>query len=212
MATKSVWDRVSESFPEDQATYADEYLTNLRSSLKETTDALRKDSLYVLLVLVIFELLIRSAGTELNLGPLKITDVSLALRLSPVLIAYFFYDLIILSIRWHNMETIHYHLMKRFHKSVADNEFEQWLVPGYIPFWSIRPTSSNESRSDVIEDKASVGMSWLVFLAIIAFDVSAVVRLFLRFHLGDIFVWISAAASLCLFGIAIAVLWTWPAK
>jgi hypothetical protein len=89
--TNSIRERVQESFPEDNSAYVDDYLVTLRESLKEMSNTIRNNSLLIIILMAVFELQVRAAGTKVTIGPLEVTDTALIQKSLPAIIAYLFF-------------------------------------------------------------------------------------------------------------------------
>jgi predicted 2-oxoglutarate/Fe(II)-dependent dioxygenase YbiX len=110
------------------------------------------------------------------------------------------------------MEAVHSELMAQFHKSVYDNDLEVLLVPGFVTFRSLNPSTSVEmqSFSQKLIRWTSSGLSNLVTVLVPLFIAYASARLFMKFHIDDSIVWISVAISSILIAVTVALFLTGP--
>lgn len=156
--------------------YSDELLSQLRESWRELNSSIGKTVLAALAQAALFELLARAAIAKAALGPFEIKDLSLIRMAIPVLLAFSFYELQLLTSLQRNTQSAYMALMGRLHPKI--------VTLGLVSLIQPRPTSLFTPWTLELDKRAGAGklynrlgviLAMLLLLGIPIFEVYAFV-------------------------------------
>lgn len=123
-------DRVRTVFSiENNRSYGEEFLKEVRQNRREVTTGIGRVITSVLLLMAAFELLVRASIEKVSIGPLELGDLSLLRKALPVVIAYYFYDLVTKysqDLVYSNVENT---MLEILHKDIVDYDLGGVLEP-----------------------------------------------------------------------------------
>jgi hypothetical protein len=189
---KTVKERVADSFAEEGSEYIEKYIDMLREEWRSVTTSLSRTILLTLGLVVLFELLLRADTIELTLGPAKLTEPSPILRFIPALIAYLLYEELALMAKWSDISDIYEEILQKYHPKVWANDLELLVAPTQRAFWQIGTFygESFEARTAQLQRAVSIFSVFGLLLLLTLFQAYAVYRLFQRFGVDDITIWL----------------------
>ncbi len=178
--------------------YANESLSAIRSNWQKAEEAVRSAILFLVLLVLAFELLEKSAVKEANIGPFKLGDLSFIQKFIPVLIAYYFYYICNLTLMLANYRIIHETILKKIYPTLEKNSIGKFLGPPYLSIFGDLTFVPSKSPLYSLIDKLQRIFIIIVLFGSILFEIYAFQSLFVLFGLSDILIWISLFISLVL--------------
>lgn len=200
--TKSARERVWAAFSAGELDDAGrkealDYLTDLRSATRELSATLNRTALFTLIVVAIFELLTASDATQVNIAGFVLEDLSFIYKFLPLVASYFFFELILISIKFREALDVHSEAVNLLQPLFYRNDLELPLLPVSRAFFPISqsPAEENQTSSLRITQLFGVVFAVAVLLLPLAFLVQAIVVFVTRYGWLDPIVWISIAPS-----------------
>ena len=95
--------------------------------MRETEASLRRTGLLLAFLVTIFVLL--AEGVVKNAGPFDLTDYGLVQKLTPLAIAYTYYELMSLTAMRMLLRRVHDAVLAKFYPAIGDNDLEYYLMP-----------------------------------------------------------------------------------
>ncbi len=169
------------------------YLGALRENLHRIEQKVGNHLKAAVLVALAFELVSRGTVRELPLRPITVTDLELAQKLLPVLLAYLYnqlsslYSMRISSIRIHDA------VVKRLSRPIFDNDLEYFVRP-YS--WFTAEDAFDRFRQTSLFSRITMPVKLAIVAAPVVFIVYAYVLCLQSFGAGDAMLWTSIVASL----------------
>jgi hypothetical protein len=114
---------------EESSPNAQEYLKMFVSNMKDEAEAQRRSITFSLLVAIMFELISRAAIADLQVGPLKITKLSLIQEALPVVFSYFIYDICVHSVRYRYTRQTYFEVTRLIQEPLRSTELDRLSVP-----------------------------------------------------------------------------------
>jgi len=176
------------SDPTLKAGFVDGILENLRGIERQITGLLK----VTLLAMVVFELVSRASVPEVDVGPVKVTDLSLVQKCLPALIAYFYNQLVALFSMRIQLLRIHREAVKNLAKPIYDNDLEDYVVP-YS--WFNTEDIFTQFTGSAFFANITMPIKFLIVALPIAFLLYAYCRCFAAFGIYDVLLWLSVALS-----------------
>ena len=90
----SIQERVAETFKGDKYNISKDYLEQIYTNMHITETTLRQSIIRLFFLFFLFLLVMNTKNSELDLGIIKVTDISLILKFIPLLISINYYELI----------------------------------------------------------------------------------------------------------------------
>ena len=215
---KSIKQRVEAAFStegrtaEDVQRDATEFLKGLRDTWKEVSTTLNRTLFLMLGLAAVFELLVTTKGKQFSVAGFTFEDTSLIQKALPVLVAYLYLEVVLLSMRFEDMSTLHAEVMTRATPAIEENDLDLYLAPPSRALLTggSEPRPGNLLRSEQAMSRLHSAMLFPSFLLPIAFEVQAFYLLFHTHGWRDVFTWASAAAAslLVVAAWAIAIIWS----
>lgn len=144
VSDETLKDRVRRAFLGDAKSYehanqaAIDYLGELRSRMKDLSEGIRRTAVLLLLVAAVFQLLDQAVVVGLQVGPFRISDLSIIQRVLPAVFAYLIYDMAVLGVRYLYSINLAIEISELFQPSIRSNRLDVLLNPqGISPIWSI---------------------------------------------------------------------------
>ena len=174
--------------PAVKAGFIDGIVENLRGVERRITGLLK----LILLAMVVFELIARASVREVDLGPVKVTDLSLAQKCLPALIAYFYNQLVALFSMRILLLRIHNEAVKNVAKPIYDNNLADYLVP-YS--WFKTEDIFTEFTGSKLFANITMPIKFLILVLPVVFLTYAYYSCFTVFGMHDRLLWASLALS-----------------
>jgi hypothetical protein len=188
---------VEKAFGNEPSKAAD-YLTSLRTIMKDITDAQRRSVVLLLLVATAFVMLDHSAIVNAQLGPFQIRDLSPVQKALPVLFAYLIYDSVVSGVRYLYSRVVYYEISHLCQEHLHSTHLDRLVLPhGSSLFgpWLFLPEGN---RLQGFIRRTTRVLRWGALASVFAVEVYLIYRLFRVYGAGDIVVWLSAIISLSL--------------
>jgi hypothetical protein len=197
MTAKILTDKVQEAFTDKKAQeYLDSYLQAIRVGMTVTEDKFLHSIQFMLLLVIVFELLIEAAISEVNLGPIKLSDLRLFQKILPVGIAYMYYTTnSFLAIRKFQRE-VHDTIMKHYYPSIYNSDLEYYLLPASTMIIEEVVAKGSSGFGSSLIYNLTIPIILIMLFTPIAFEVYALIRCFAVFGMADILLWISLIVSI----------------
>ena len=202
---KPLRERIADAFSTEGQTNdstVQEKLTNFLGAIRETqrdySEGIRRSVLLLLLLMAVFELLSSTAVSEFTLGPIRMTTASSIQVYIPTLVAYLNLETFMLALRASNLTRAYEEAFRVWHPPAAANQLHSLLQPRGSLYFAPTLTDPTEFSSppEKLEFRVSFVLSVIVLFIPILFEVHAFVRLFDRFHISSILVWLNLLLSL----------------
>jgi len=155
-------------------------MRDIRENWREAVSSFGRTAILTVILIVIFELLLRAAISKASIGPFEISDLSLIRIAIPVAVAYNFYDLASLTYYILAFDTLYGNLMRVHYPLLAATRLDYFLSPrspsltGSDLFGHVSPNKTFIGRvSDYL------GLS--VVVGFVAFEIYAYYVQFTRF-------------------------------
>jgi hypothetical protein len=194
--TKSIVDRVQDSFTGEDRDSISKYLDWARSTLLDYSQSSRRMATLLILLGAIFELVAYSRNSSISIGSFVVARGSVALVFLPTLAAYIFFQIATDLSRFNQLLRIFSAVYKIWREKAVENDLEVPLI-GPVPlYWNPIGTTysaANRYTSDKIEMVGSITLMIAVAIGIIAFEAQAYYVLYIP-HYPKIISWI---ISLC---------------
>jgi hypothetical protein len=187
MATKRLAERITNAFPRDDPKseeFASWTLNVVLSEWRDVAMAMRRSVLLMFLLIVAFQLLITANVAELTLGPFKVKDLTIAQALVPAVVAYAFYEFIVLTGVAYRLRGAREHLIRVLHPHIYDEDLEHIFSPGALSFTQHVHTKEIRSRQVGLAARlwsiASTGIAIAAIFGVLVFLVYAYLMLYQR--------------------------------
>jgi hypothetical protein len=179
--------------------YADDYLAVVRENWRHAEFNVRRATLRLVLIAVVFELMSRAIIAGAELGSLEINDISVIERLLPVIFAFTLYEFWYSLYATEKFWELHQATIRAVYRPLYEHDLEIALAPaGHVPvhgenlFAEYFEKSSLLSRLRQIFEAVSLAVLHGSFIAFTAY---AFYRLFERFGVDDPLTWVSIVVS-----------------
>lgn len=193
---KSVQRRILDSFTGDEKTSeAKEYANSVYSSWKDVANTLSRNSILVLVLIGIFELLaFQRQNSTITIGSFTFADVPVVQIVLPAVVAVLLYDCIRLTGRWNDLQDAYCELMNIYAPELYKNDLDLFVKPSLPAVWSVggTPRSGIITPSEKFIGNINLAVVFIVGLLFpLAFEAQAYIRLFQKFGYQDVLLWIS---------------------
>jgi hypothetical protein len=188
----SIPSRVDRTFSSNQR-YAEEFLSTVRENWRESLAATGRTAILIIALMLVFELLTRSSIEKISIAGFEINDLSLIQRAIPLIIAYYFYDLINLILLQGDHRAAHGELIRILHRDIWDTELDMLLWPRTPSLLRTSRLGRRETKLDTLFQSA---LTVAVVFAGIMFEAYAFYIQFRIFGFKDVLVWITVILSI----------------
>jgi len=194
--SKSLEQRISDSFHGRQSAEAKEYSEKVYAAWKDVSASLSRSALLIFLLIAVFELLVyQRSSTVISIGTFTLANAPLVQIMLPAIVAFVLYDSFRLSVRWIRLQWAYRKLMEIFAQKQYDNDLDVLIAPGLPSLWGIGATGWS-ARTISTADRFMARVNQIVMLTLlfavpVAFECQAYYRLIQKFGYNDILLWIS---------------------
>lgn len=175
---KYIYERVQESFKEDDRENIFRYMDWLRSTMQDYTQNMRRIATGALLLVALFELVANSRNSSVSIGSFRIARGTVVFDVLPIVVAYLVLQIIIDVNKVDQLQGVFSEAFKIWSEKAKANDLD--LLPhGPVPlYWNptasmTRPGRDNMHMSDKVDIVASFTLSWGLVLAVLAFEAHA---------------------------------------
>lgn len=183
------------SDPESRA-YLEARLEELRGQIKDGQQLRGRLMLLLLLIAGFFELVVRRAVVEFDLGIIRISDLSLVMKLLPVVFSFVFAYVMSSVSTTGMMRALHSEILRKAQPAVAGSSVKELLLPQSV-FSIINVIDAFQTGKMKVTPLAF--FVTMIFASVMVLPSVVVVYMFWRcfgaFGAGDWMVWVSCVLS-----------------
>jgi hypothetical protein len=195
----SIQERVAETFKGDKYNISKDYLEQIYTNMHITETTLRQSIIRLFFLFFLFLLVMNTKNSELDLGIIKVTDISLILKFIPLLISINYYELISLILIYFLQQRMVMNILYFLHKPIVDNDLDEILFSSSIPH-SIEIILTHMTNENGIVNSINIFLYALTILIImfgaIVFECSIFYSCFQKFGTSDWLLWMILIISL----------------
>jgi hypothetical protein len=201
--SKSLEQRISDSFYGRQSAEAKEYSEKVYAAWKDVSATLGRCALLIFLLIAVFELLVyQSTSAAISIGTFTLVNAPIVQIMLPAIVAFVLYDGYRLSVRWLRLQWAYRKLMEIFAQRQYDNDLDVLIAPGLPSLWGIGAigwSAKTVGTADWFMFYVNRIVVFSLLLAIpVAFECQAYYRLIQKFGYNDILLWVSLAITVLL--------------
>lgn len=190
-------DKTLSTFIEEKTKpFAREYLTDIRENWRKLEKNLCRLLIFLVLLIVAFELLKKSAIGEISFGSIKLSDLSFAYKIIPILISYSFYSLCNITLTFKTYRIIHESVLRAIYPELIKNDIEKFYVPPYLTIFGDITFSPKHFSLYKLFDFLQARFVLTVIFGSLLFEIYAFINLFNLYGREDVYTWISLVISL----------------
>ena len=197
---KTIEERVKIVTKEETSTeFTKEYLELLTRSMYELKSRVSKTIFFLILSVALFEFLVQSIVAEITVGPIKFNDLKVIHKITPIIIAYFYYTLLSQSAFMGLLHKVYQSVIKHHFSGIYNANLEcfAWPASNFLIEDVVSKYTSGISAKIVVFFKIFLGLFFMA--GTIMFEIYAYIKCFLLFGLNDILLWFALAISAMLF-------------
>lgn len=209
MTSKSIATRIQAAIDDDTRVFMSRYLELVRENMQQASDKFHSTFLLIIFLMAVFELLNRAAISEVTLGPFKLSDVSLLIKLLPVVIAYYYYLTCTMLAMIGAQRTVIDSVVAIMYGPLYDNDLEYYLYPVSPLFAESLITTATKGRIISAIDAIGSNFQKVIWFLPLIFQVYAFYRCFRAFGFSSIIVWVALVISavFCIQGVFVFASW-----
>jgi len=184
--------RVKETFSiKEYGDFAKEYLDILHGNWRIAYEKQNQLATVILFLAFAFELLTRAVISEVSLGPFKVNDLAIIHKLLPVLIAFYYLQMLNWGKKRNEIADVYYEIINICYPSITQNKLQYYLAAEGINIIGYRYRKLQNRFLRIVQDAIKVPVVFFILMAPIIFGIYAFSQLFRLFGLNDILVWLS---------------------
>ena len=189
--TDKISQRVQAAFSGDGKVieYAPSFLEAVRSSLKQTSGELNRSVIFLFLSIVVFQLIVDAAVTEVSLGPFKLVSMTLMQKALPAIAVYYTLNVMFLVVVRRKTLEVHDSVVDHLYNPISKYDLELYMTPHLGSLVDSYTYTGGKSQNFLYN--LAVATIVLLAIAILVFQIYAFYQLFRQFKATDILVWIS---------------------
>ena len=132
------------------------------------------------------------------MGPVKISDLDLLIKITPLLIAICYYDLSSLIASLTTQERLIFQIFKFMHRPIRDMGLDSFLLPSASPFYTYNLNRNIYNNGVLVQIYSKLYILLEVFLLLSGILVEYVIikSNFRKYGFEDILLWIVAISSI----------------
>lgn len=133
-ATKSFKNRAHDAFKDEkEREFAKDYLNQIYSNIRSAETILRNSIIRLFFIFFLFYLLINTQINELGIGPIKVGDISLVIKILPLLISINYYEVISIWIMVSFQKKMGYEVLSALYSPIIKNDLQIGLYVASTP-------------------------------------------------------------------------------
>jgi hypothetical protein len=171
-------------------------IDTLQSSKEKSQDQSRLLTLQLFLLFFAFELLTRAAVSEVSIGYFKISDLTLVIKILPVIICYTYYELISMGSLRRLKSIMLFELIQSELKPPKNDDLAPIMFFGTSYEAEELIARNIEGKTSIIVESLTLPLKLAIILGPILFIIYAYYRIFATYGFGDILSWIFLPVSL----------------
>jgi len=197
---KSINQRISNSFTGDQGVAETrDYAKDVYSSWKDVAQSLSRNSILILVLMAIFELLAyQKQSSNITIDSITISNLPIVQIVLPAVISVMLYDCIRLTGRWNDLENAYCALIEICAPAQHKNDLDLFVKPSLPAIWGVGRDTSPEiitPSEKFISNVTTVFAITIVFIFPFSFEGQAYYRLLQKFGYENILLWISLVVT-----------------
>ena len=126
---ESIRERINESLSSSDRDSLTYYLETTRAAQKEYADSLRRSATLMVLLMAVFELLVRGKLKQVTVGPFLLSNATTITAFIPAVVAYFYYDCISTAICYENALSAYSGTFAIWNKVAEQNDLDILVYP-----------------------------------------------------------------------------------
>jgi hypothetical protein len=195
--TKSIRQRIDEiQSNKNSYEFLEKNLNTLQSSLEKLDSQSRQLTLQLFLLFFTFELLTRAAISEINLGYFKIGDLTLVIKILPIVISYTYYEAItIFFLRKLKITTITKYIQKEL-QPLSNTDLDAIIFSNSSYDAEYIIVNNVEGRMSKIVENLTFPLKLIIVLGPPIFALYAYYRIFAAYGVADNLSWLFLLVSL----------------
>jgi hypothetical protein len=205
---KGIRTRVNESFNSDDKDSLKYILDSLTVSWKDHADGIRRSGILMIVLIALFELLVRGLVKQVTLGPLVLSSTTTITIFVPTVIAYFYYESFRYGMAFEDAVNAYAQVLKMWNSAAEENDLWTILIPRTPAFWPA-VSASEISYGGRIEGTIGITVGVVTIFGILGFEGYAFYQLYNVPQVIHPLLWINAVLTALLL-LATLVQWlTW---
>jgi hypothetical protein len=195
---KSMQTRIEEALKSSDKDSVKYYLDTLATVWKDYADGLRRSATLMVVLIVVFELLLKGIVRQANVGPFVISGTRAIEPFVPTGIAYFYYDSLNCAMNFENIAEAYRFTFRIWNRMAEFNDLDVIAQPRTPPFFPAgRAITSDLSDSGrAAYHVRLVTLAMLGILSPILFEVYAFGQLYRLLHASSILLWVNVSLTL----------------
>lgn len=192
----SISQAVEEAFKDVPDEMLDDYLETLRENWRQLPAAVGAAITRCVVLIALFELLIRGAIDKASVSGIEITDLSLVRIALPVIVAYYFYDIIVMAYTHLDFAAVHDALIRIRHEKTMETGLDYFLKPRQPSIVGAVFFQSTTRGLGHILARVGDAFFFLLLIGLVLFEYDAYYEQFVHFKGNSAWLWIAATLSL----------------
>jgi hypothetical protein len=199
--SKSLAQRISDSFPDGRSAEAGEYREKIYQTWKDTSNSLGRIAFLAFLLMAVFELLAYQAtSATISIGSFTIANSAIVQVALPTVVAFVLYDGYRLSVRWLSLRWAFRELTQIHAPLQADNCLDFLISPNLPSLWGIGWAPIDFTLAERFISKVNSIIVYAMMLIIpVAFECQAYYRLIRKFGFKNPFLWTGLTVTIFLY-------------
>jgi len=196
--SKSITNRVNESFDSADKESLKFYLGSLTAAWKDRADGIRRSATLMVILIIVFELLLRGSLKQVTVGPLVLSGTAIIAVFMPTGVAYFYFEAFRNTIAFEDTGHVYTATFRKWNESAEKNDLDLILEPQTPAFFPAGRGSSFLSSGGRVADIIDNVVAVIAIFGTLAFEGYAFYQLYGDSHVSRILLWINLALSVLL--------------
>jgi hypothetical protein len=142
---KTLRDRITDSFADDDRESARQYIEWLRAATSELSASLRRTVTFLIVLIAAFEFITESPKSAYTIAGFRIDKGSIVLQIIPAVTAYLFFQVVADTSVIRRLQSALSNTMARWSPKARENDLDIMIGPPYPLFWT--PFRTTRSRN-----------------------------------------------------------------
>lgn len=193
MKSEKLLDRIAAAFPgaEENPMSPTDYLDIVRLHWRTAEDTLRRTTLGLLVVAALFVLVSEAGVAEFDLGPIRITDLTIIQKAVPVVFAYLTLEWVTLGILINRLGSVHDAVVERVQPDLKKAYLQLLLAPAVMSLAGEARVVGEPGRMHNLMQGFTVVKTLFFIAALIVLQGYFQWSQFTTFGVADVGVWIA---------------------
>lgn len=189
---------IEKAFDNDKESLKD-FHASVAANLTETEKSLKKVVYQLILFVLGFFIISQSSVQEIEIGPFKINNLNIIIKIFPLIIAYKFYEFLGLQCFTRCLNVTHNETIAKLYPKTVENNLQPLITPESIvntqEFFELR---NSNGLTKIMENLRLIILIMQLLIMPLAFIAYAIYLNFYRFGFKDVLVWIISLMVLLL--------------